>query len=378
MAQLLERINAKLAVAQDEFLTGELLAKKAAYLGRIGDTEQARAIVQQVRQRFNDGRSGRVTCFVQIAEGILLHNAFQSTAALDKFSRADLLAQAIREPDLIGICSVWKAFVDFDLSRFESMQRSLLLVNDLGLEEDHAVQSRRAVTLMTAAILLGERRVAQHWFHVGHRHAVAEGDLACIDALLFNRAVFGLARQRIAWCSGAFDPSWARAIRGELESARNLQNMAGITTMQDHVDLCLARLDLLDGAASTGNRKPAQFSSLDKFSRKHVNELALHLDNLFESWMTQSLGREQLKAGLLEADWEQLTGLDPDERLVALTIHSRLVEALGVQAEVDSRLRELEETRDAYMKYEATLRNALAPWLYESRSTNPGAAEEQP
>lgn len=368
MTQLLERIEARLSKEYDEYVVAELLAKKAAYLGRIGDAEQAKAIIQHVRQKFNDGRSGRVTCFLQVAEGVLLHNSFQSTAALDKLTRAELLAQAIRDPDLIGICSAWKAFVDFDLSRFESMSRSLLRINDLGLEGDHAVQSRKAVTLMTAAILLGEREVAQSWFRLGHRHAVAEGDLACIDALLFNRAVFGLARQRIAWCFGAIDSAWTKVIRAELESARNLQNLAGITTMQDHIDLCVARLNLIENVGGDRVTTQSHPTSLERFSRKHVNELALHLDLLYEGWLRQALPLEDLKIQIKRLDWQQLSGLDPDERMVALTIYSRLASPFMADAEVDQKHEDLEECKEGYLAYERGLRSAMAPWLSPSIS----------
>ena len=363
MTQLLERIEARLGKEHDEFVVAELLAKKAAYLGRVGDIEQARSIIQHVRQKFNDGRSGRVTCFLQVAEGVLLHNSFQSTAALDKLTRAELLAQAIREPDLIGICSVWKAFVDFDLSRFDSMSRSLLGIKDLDLEDDHAVQSRKAVILMTAAILLGERESAQSWFRVGHRHAVAEGDLACIDALLFNRAVFGLARQRISWCFGGIDPAWTKMIRAELESARNLQNLAGITTMQDHIDLCVARLNLIEGVGADRVASQSHLTSLERFSRKHVNELALHLDHLYECWLLGVLSLEDLKSQIKTLDWQQLSGLDPDERMVALTIYSRLASLFTADVGVDQRHQDLEESKEAYLAYEHGLRSAMGPWL---------------
>lgn len=361
MTQLLDRLESRLRVEQDEFAAAELLAKKAAYLGRIGRTEEAKEVIQLLRGRFNDGRSGRVTCFLQIAEGVLLHNSFQSMAALDKLSRADLLAQAMRQPDLIGICAAWKGFIEFDLSRFESMNRSYLLIKDLGLEDDHAVQSRVAATLMTAAILVGEQDVAREWFRNGHRHAVAEGDLACIDALLFNRAVFGTARQRVAWCSDEFDTEWATTLRAELESARNLQNLVGITTMQDHIDLCVARLDLMEARFVEAESRLSRLQNLDRFAGKHVNSVALALELIYAKSCAND-GQDVL-GELQSLALEDLASLDPDERLVALTIYAKLVDQHRSADRHEAGIRALTECRAAYRAYELELRAALSPWL---------------
>lgn len=361
MTQLLERIDAQLRVEQDEFVVAELLAKKAGYLGRVGRSDEAKEIIQFVRQTFNDGRSGRVTCFLQLAEGILLYHAFQNQAALDKFSRAILLAQALRQADLVGICAAWKGFIDFDQSRFESMKRSLLSIQDLGLDGDHAVQSRLSVTLMTGAIMLGEREVANSWFHAGRAHAVAEGDLACIDALLFNRAVFGLARQRVAWCIGQVDKSWASAVRAELESARNLQNLVGITTMRDHIDLCVARLDLIEGRYREALASFSKLQSLDRFAGKNINAAALAIDLIFVRHQIDPI--PDLAAQLKSVNPDELQSLDPDERLVAFTIIGRLADSGSLHLDQVPSASNVELALAEYTEYERELRSAMTPWL---------------
>jgi hypothetical protein len=361
MAQMLERIESKLAMEHDDFLRAELLAKKAAYLGRVGQSDEAKRIIQLIRQTFNDGRSGRVTCLVLVAEGVLLYHAFQNLLALDKFSRALLLAEGLRETDVIGICAAWKAFIDFDQSRFASMKRSLLLARDLGLEQDHAVQSRMAVTLMTGAILLGKRDYAKHWFHFGHRHAVADGDLACIDGLLFNRAVFGLARQRIEWCRDSTDREWCEAIRAELESARNLQHLVGITTMKDHIDLCVARLDLIEGRTREALEGLNRLQVLERFSGRHVNATALAVDRIFAlSFEAQS---DNLGAELESLELSELDELDPDERVVAFTMLSRLTETLSGYTARNVVEAALQHAEAEYQSYEVELHLSLSEWL---------------
>lgn len=361
MAQLLDRIDASLTQTRDEYEIAELLAKKATYLARVGRFDDSRSLVNEVRQTFNDGRSGRVTCLIQVAEGVLHHHNHQHPAALDKFNRALFLAQALKQTDLIGLCAAWQAFIDFDQSRFESMQRALLLVRDLGLDQDHAVQSRFAVTVMVSTMFVGERVQAQKWFRLGHSHAVADGDQACIDGLLFNRAVFGLARQRVAWCSGQLDRDWAQTIRAELHSAANLQQLVGIATLTNHVDLCLARLDLIEGRFIDGLRLIDQVAQLDGFAGKHVNSTALSVERVFA---LAQLGREQEAAKLAKSlDLSELEPLDPDERLVAFKMLSMLPDTIADHEGRRMADAKLAEARSDYEAIESRLRNAIGPWL---------------
>ncbi|MFN9745934.1 MAG: hypothetical protein ACK57B_09860 [Betaproteobacteria bacterium] len=361
MTQLLDRIESRLSIERDEFVRAELLGTKASYLGRIGRSDEAREIIRAIRQTFNDGRSGRVTCLILVAEGVIQYHAFKNQAALDKFSRALLLAEATKHPDLIGICAAWKAFIDFDLSRFESMQRSLLLVRDLGLERDHAVQSRVAVTLMTGSILLGRQDAARKWFHHGHQHAVSEGDLACIDGLLFNRAVFGLARQRVAWSLSAIDPQLCATIRAELQSARNLQNMVGITTMRGHIDLCVARLDLMEGNANAAIEALARIVEIDQFAGKHLNSTALAIDRLYA--MVTASREVDVAAEISALDVSALETLDPDERLVAMTMLVRLSDRLAGAIDATVLRTRLEDAKSDYEEFEKRLLAAVSSWL---------------
>ena len=361
MSQLLDRIASRLLTERDESVRAELLATRAAYLGRIGLSEDALEVIRAIRQTFNDGRSGRVTCSVLVAEGVIQYHAFNSHSASDKFARALLLAEALKMPDLVGICAAWKAFIDFDLSRFESMQRSLLLIRDLGLEQHHAVQSRVAVTLMTAAILLGRTAAAKKWFHHGHHHAVSDGDLACIDGLLFNRAVFGLARQRVAWALTTFDPQACATIRAELQSARNLQSMAGITTMRGHIDLCTARLDLLEGKPGEATDALERIDGVHQFAGKHLNSTALAIDRLFALSAASRDVNVPAEIGML--DLTALDTLDPDEGLVAMTMLAQLGARYSGLVDTAPLNCGLQDARVDYEKYESQLLASTSLWL---------------
>lgn len=361
MSQLLSRIDSRLQQETDDYVIAELQAKKAAYLVRIGESDTARSIVADVRRTFGDGRSGRVTCFLQLAEGLLHYYEFDGATARDKFTRALFLAEAMREPDLIALCAAWKAFIDFYACRFEAMHRSLVLVRDSVGSEDHAVLSRRAVVMMTAAIILGDKNSAQRWFQVGHRHAVADGDQACIDALLFGRGVFGVARQRIDWCRDSTDSEWLGLIRAELGSAKNLQQLVGISTMRDHVDLSMARLDLIERRWSAALSTLQRLKEPNGFPRNHLNPTALAIEALFAQ--LQLGDTAAVISGAAQVDLDQLDALDPDERAVGLSIWARIAEHPAMAGHVRSDPDRLAKAWADYDNYESQLRHALEPWL---------------
>ncbi len=357
MSQLLFRIDAQLAVVTDPYVAAELTSQKAAYLARVGRFAEARLLIGDVRTVFSDGRSGRVTCLLMVAEAMLLHFESISDAAQDRLARALLIAQGIRDPEMICLTAVWKAFVDFEFSRFESMRRALEIARTSASEADHGPQARYALIMMLGAQLLGRREQGRVWFGSAHRHAIAAGDQASIDALIFNQAAFGLARQRINWCRGAVDQDWLNQSRSELGSARNLESMVGISSLVEHVDLALARADTARGEFAAAIDALEAIRSSQAFAAKHSNSSALSLEI---GYCYFKLGQSGLARTLVSGlDEGLLDQLDPDERVVLLTMWVSLAEA-GLAGVEEGRIRDrlLEATSD-YAEYESRLEAAF-------------------
>ena len=124
MSKLLKSLEDRIAVESSEYVRAELRAKRAACLARIGDFDEARKEIASIRETFGDGRSGRVTVLVMIAEGLVLHFESLSGLAIDRVMRALMLAQAGRDQELIALTSAWKAYFDFERSDFETAARS--------------------------------------------------------------------------------------------------------------------------------------------------------------------------------------------------------------------------------------------------------------
>jgi hypothetical protein len=358
MSQLLVRLGKAIQAEADPYKAAEAQAQVAAYLARVGRFAEANDLIHEVRKTYKDGRSGRVTCRLLIAEAVLYYFESFNPMAHDKLARALLLAQALRDVETIRITAVWKAFLDFEYSRFDAMARSIRLVEDYRELDDHGTESRLALVLMLVCLLLGDRVQANKWFHTGHQHSVADGDQASIEALLFNRATFGFARQRLEWCKGQVESGWLHSISAELSSARNLQEMVGLAAMREHVDLSIARIKILTGDFVSARQALQGFLGTSSFAEKHLNIAALQIEIAYCDFQTGSV--EAAKDLLATVQLGDISKLDPDEQVYLLTMWDQLSTQHLSEAGVSESKALLKNAWIAYDDYERGLSAACA------------------
>jgi hypothetical protein len=225
----------------------EQQARRACSLIRCGHIDAARALIVELRRAFGDGRSGRVTVWILLAEGLdLLHGGLVAQAR-DKISRAQLLASAMRYPAMCSLASAWQAQFDLNAARPGSMLAALGTAIAHAASRDHESRTRISMVISNAYMLCGEFAAAQKWFLRGHHHAVESGDQASIHALLNNRAAFKLAWLRAAHCTSPVADRTLGLLRAEFRSAANLQRLLQIQGLAEPAELCEARLCLLAG-----------------------------------------------------------------------------------------------------------------------------------
>lgn len=357
MSQYLDRIDVAMTGCQDAFLLGELKSRKAAYLARVGNFDAAKDLIAEVRSDFHDGRSGRVTCLLMIAECLTLHYERFSEMAQDRIARALLIAQAMRDPEIIALTAAWKAYIDFELSRFESMRISLRTSIEAANERDHSALTRCALLRVLGAEFLGQRDRAKSWFRVTHSHAIADGDQASIDALIFNKAAFALARQRLEWTRGDTDLDLLGTLNSELKSAKNLCLMVGITSFAGHIDLSLARSESLRGRFEEASNIYRSLGASAEFKPQQLSDGTLRIEM---SYCQLKLGQlEAARATLGEIDEHQLARLDPDERVVTLEMWKVLLASLGPSEAHSNVERQAAEAHVEYEEYESRIRAAF-------------------
>ncbi|MDP1649094.1 MAG: hypothetical protein Q8M01_12970 [Rubrivivax sp.] len=339
MSQLLARLDRELQVTSDLVKRAEILAKKGSYFARVGRFSDTRAIIGELRQEFGDGRSGHATAWIMLTEGLLHLFENLSPIALDRITRSQVLGLAMQDASVVAIASAWKAHLEFETSNFSAMVRSLELAIANSSDRDHDARARLAMVISDSFLICGDRRCAQEWFLQSRDHALKDGDQATIEALLYNRAAFSLARLRAERCVAQINDEQLSLTRLEIASARNLQTLTGIGALTNFIYLCDARLLILEGRYSqaiealNGIRNASPFATYN-FSQSFVDlELAfclLKLDRLEESLSVHK-----------SIDWRSIDGLDVDEQLVAGWMQHQMCstdEAFGAVGDARTRL----------------------------------------
>lgn len=361
MSPLLLRIEQELLVESDTYRSAELRAKRASYLARVGRFQEASEAIVDIRRVFGDGRSGRVTAFVMLAEAMVMYYDKLASGAADRVARAKLLGHAMKDREVIALASAWLAFFEFEQSKFQSAIKSIQQAGEYADSEDHSVWSRCSIVLLNCFALCGDSVASQYWFMKGREHALKEGDQAGIDALLHSKAVFGVAWLRSQGAKGLLDLGTIARIRLEVSSARNLQKLAGIRAHADYIELAHTRLLILEGKFEEALEALQTTAGTGPFPAGHYNDVTLQLERAFCLW---SLGRtDQALASFDSSTAQSFSALDVDDRVVAVWMMRELAAAdprFGTPDEVDVALRVSIEEHDRSV---SELRALLAPFV---------------
>jgi hypothetical protein len=248
MSDIISRIDTAQQSANSSRDRAILLAKKGCYYSRIGRFDDVASIIIHLRERYGLGQDVLVSIWIILLEGLFNLYSEINTVAYDRIKRAQFLSSSIGDVDLIAITSSWRAHIDFEISDFDSMIQALRVAIKNAKLENHDAQSRLSLVFCDALYLCGDRDRAQFWFMRGRSHAVSSGDQATTDALLYNRAAFAMARLRAKACCAVVVVNEIEAVRREMTSARNFQDMTGIAAFSHLIGLCEARMSILEGS----------------------------------------------------------------------------------------------------------------------------------
>lgn len=329
MSQLLLRIDERLLVETDPAQRAELVARQAGYMARVGRFAEAREKIAELRQVFADGRSGRVTAFIMLAEGLVQHYEQLGSNAADRIARAQLLGQAMKDREVVSITSAWRAHLEFEESKFELAAKSIRLAHQNAEPNDHATHARCAIVLFNAFALCGNRKASQHWFLNGRDHALKLGDQASLDALLHSKAVFGVAWLRSQSCKGNEDAALMRMARAEISSARNLQNLTRVGAHANYIDLCDARLQIMEGNFQSAKDLLTLIRDDGPFPSGHFSQGLIDLEI---AYCDCKLNRIEAAVEVFsKLQLGSLDSLDVDDRLVAAWMTLEL-EKLDIQS----------------------------------------------
>jgi tetratricopeptide (TPR) repeat protein len=347
MSQLLLRLERELQLASHPDHRAEILARMAAYLGRVGRFDEARGHIDSLRKIYGDGRSGRVTVWVMLAEGLAHLFEDLSPQAMDRITRALMLGVAMKYSPIVGLAAAWKAHMEFQSGDYDSMVRSLNLSAQHAEDADLDATTRRSIVLCNAYMICGERSVAQSWFLLAKDCAVKNGDQASLEALIYNRAAFLTTWLRAENCINPVSKDELKHVRMEIASARNFQDLTGVAALTVHIHLWDARLHLLEGdyigaierlSAIRKELPPSEYS----FSQAYIDlEICFALAK--SGQLPEALAIHSILPQL------DMSRLDIDEQLVAVWIRRQLTDFGEQFGRTESFELELDQLRAAYI-----------------------------
>lgn len=357
MSKLLASLDVEIARATDDATRGELLARKAGYLSRLGSFDEAKSLIADLRSRFGDGRSPRVSIWIMLAEGLLHTFQEMSDEGADRIMRAHALASMTRDRQLIAATSAWRAFTQSERSEFKGMARSLDDAFANADSNDHEVLARLYMILGNARMSIGDRAVANELYMYSRHHALECGDQATIDALIYNKAAFALAWLRARMCFGESDKDQLRQLRLELVSAKTYQQLVGVSALSNFVYLWEARLFVLAEEFEAAVPALQAVRSMQPFARYNYDVSLIDLEIGYCRVQTNQLELAASEApAALEAD---LTALHDDDRLVAAWTRTRILQALPLLGDANAAEVSLQSVRKEFIAGCNELRNAL-------------------
>ncbi len=242
---------------------------------------------------------------------------------MDRVSRANLLGSAMRDREIAALSSAWRAYLEFEDSRFDSCARSLAQALESQNDTPQSALSRASLVLLTAFSMIGSQADTQFWFKRGHATAVEEGDQATIEALLHNKVAFGVARELAQIALGNTNPIAVKILRGEVTSARSLQHLAGIGAHSQYIDLVDVHLCIIERNFHKALELLDRVAIEPKFPTGHVNEAALAVERAF--CILNIGGDPGPHLSSLRWDGSDFEQLDVDDRLVHAWMLSQLV-----------------------------------------------------
>ena len=350
MSQFLARIEREIQSAAEPWLRAVSIARRACYWARVGRFADARGSVIEIRARFGQGQDARVTIWLMLLEGLIQLYESLAPGAKDRIDRAQFLSLAIRDNELIAITSAWKAHIEFETSKYGQMIESLKTALSHTTNQNYEANSRIAMIVADLHYMCGQRSYAQHWFMVSRDHALAAGDQASIDALLYNRAAFGLAYLRSKRCIEPLDQQVVAAVGMEVASAKNFQALTQIEAFENCIFLCEARVLMLANDFAAAYRALEAVRAKGPFAPYNFSQDLIELELAFCSF---KLGMKSSATAHFEKIRDkQFSELDADERLVVQWMRVELARgdvSFGVEADERSNLAPLVEEYSASM-----------------------------
>lgn len=275
-SRLLARLDAEIASARTQVAADCKQAERAGYLARMGRTDDAKAVVAALHQRYDQQPHIEVSVWTHLVEGLIGHFSDMDPGARQKIQRAHALSTAAGLKPLRALSAAWLAHMEYLRVNVDLMKGG---VEDalMSAESDHHSSLARASLVVALALHCGGRsELARPWYAHARNHAAIEGDDLTISALMHNMAWL---RAHDLRCS---------ALEGHAAAADSQHALLSAES--------LAHFDALIGSVSLKALTPILTAQILAYGGRPAEALQLYEINLAESL---AQGMTRLQADLL-------------------------------------------------------------------------------
>lgn len=351
-ARLQQHLEQAISTASDPVAAGCLRAELAVLRARLGYAEEAEAeLALLAEQQALDPRPTRAA-WLALARGLVGYYGHKNELAYQPLARAQALASAARVRPVQALAAAWLAHMHYVGNDPVLMARYAAQALQEAAADHHSARSRACLVVAQGFHYGGALEPAQHWYRRAHEHAVAEGDVATLAALMHNRAWIDATNARLERLYGAEARCAMLApLRDTMvgaESMVHLNSHLRIGTDDGLVPMLKALLLVL-------TEQPA--AALELFAR-HLDAgirdgMQQHASTLLaeRAWCHQQLGELEAAAADADAALAALDGEKPiDNEEVASTLAwvSLLRRQQGRADEADALLARGRERLQAY------------------------------
>ena len=293
----------------------ELLSRVAITHARAARFSQAKEAIEQAR--LIAGNSGTAaTLWIMLAEGVLLLFQDQSPSALARVRASVALGKSLAYSRFVALAAAWQAHMEFEGSHFKAMIDSIRVASEHMSSTNVEALSRISIVIANGYALCAQTKRAREWFARGHRAAVASGDQASIEALLFNRVTLALSALRVERCFHDLASESVNALRSELRSIWNWNALIKGSALFDHLRLVDARLHILEKEFLVAAQKLEDLRIAHPFAANHLSASFLELEICY-CWYRASHSQVAID-GLLNRGLQlSFEALELDDQIVA-------------------------------------------------------------
>lgn len=247
----LQRLDAAIAAAHGPGEAGCLRAERAGLLARMGQFDQAEAVLHELRAQHERAPHASLAAWLCLLQGLIEHYRELATSARDRIRRAHTLSGAARDRPLLALSAAWLACMDYIFGDLPAVARHAAESLQEAAPDHHAARARACI-VVAQAYHWGERLdLAQPWYQRAREHATAEGDEATLSALMINRAwVSGEQVRRASIFGHGSAATDAAAVRQALigaESTGNYDQHVGKASLRWWSPMLRAQLLLTQG-----------------------------------------------------------------------------------------------------------------------------------